>query len=310
MRIIDADATRAALAFPALIAALREAFAQGATIPPRHHHEIVQPDGAHGTLLLMPAWQAGGYLGVKIATIYPDNGARSLPGVYATYLLCEGSTGRPIALIDGNQITARRTIAASALAADYLAHTDASRLLVVGAGRVGSLAAEAFAAVRPIRHVAVWNPSAARADALVADLNKQGFGAERVDDMEAATRAADIVCCATLSTTPLIRAEWLAPGTHLDLIGGFTPDMREADNACFANARVFVDTLDAIEEAGDLVGPIAAGVLDRSTIGTLAALCNGSIAGRRDAGERTIFKAVGTALSDIAAAALVVRTVE
>lgn len=305
MRVIDADATRAALPFPALIEALRAAFAQGAVIPPRHHHTVVQPDGAQGILLLMPAWQAGGYLGVKIATVFPQNGARGLPGVNATYLLCDGSTGVPVALIDGDQLTARRTIAASALAAGYLARDDSSRLLVVGAGRVGRLAAEAFAAVRPIRQVAVWNPSPARADALVETLWEQGFDAARADDLEAATRVADIVTCATLATAPLIRADWLAPGSHLDLIGGFTPAMREAEDGCFAGARVFVDTVEAVAEAGDLIDPIAAGVLDRAGIGTLAELCSGTAAGRCDPHERTVFKSVGTALSDIAAAVLV-----
>ncbi|MCP3729963.1 ornithine cyclodeaminase family protein [Sphingomonas sp. MG17] len=307
-RVIDGETARAALGFPELIAALRSAFAEGAVVPPRHHHEIESPGGPAATLLLMPAWQEGGLLGVKIATIHPGNGALGLPGVHASYLLAEAATGRPLALIDGDAITARRTIAASALAADHCARPDARTLLVVGAGRVASLAAEAFAAVRPIERVRIWNPTAAKAEALAVELAAQGFDAAATGDLARAAGEADIVTCATLSTTPLIRGEWLRPGAHLDLIGSFTPGMREADDACFAEARVFVDAREALDESGDLLGPIASGVFAATRLaGTLADLCTGRVAGRVTLGERTIFKAVGTALADLAAAALIYR---
>ncbi|CAN5290187.1 ornithine cyclodeaminase family protein [soil metagenome] len=306
--LIGAEQVRAALDFPTLVAALRTAFAEGAVIPPRHHHGI-GPEGAGGTLLLMPAWREGGYLGVKIATIFPANGARGLPSLHAAYLLCDAATGRPLALIDGGELTARRTIAVSALAVDYLARPDASRLLLLGAGRIASLAADAFRAVRPIGHVSVWNSTAARADRLVADLSARGFAASRVDDPAEAARTADIISCATLSTAPLIRAEWLAPGVHLDLIGSFTPEMREAEVGCFTGARTFVDAIEGLEEAGDLIAPVAAGTLDPVSIGTLADLCTGRADGRLAVEERTIFKAVGTALADLTAAALVHGTV-
>jgi ornithine cyclodeaminase/alanine dehydrogenase-like protein (mu-crystallin family) len=305
--IIDADRTREALAFERLIPALREAFARGAQVPLRHHHHIPQTDGTTATLLLMPAWQPdSGYVGVKLASIYPGNSRRGLPGVYATYLLMDGETGRPLALIDGNQITARRTVGVAALAADHLARKDASSLLVVGAGRVASLIPEAMRAVRPIRKVRVWNVTLAKAEVLAASLRGQGFEAEAAGALEDAVRQADIVSCATLSTEPLIRADWLKPGAHLDLIGSFTPQMREAEDACFARARVYVDSMDAVTESGDLIGPIRSGALNPAAIaGTLADLCAGAAPGRRDEAEVTIFKAVGTALSDLASAILV-----
>ncbi len=308
-RVIDADETRAALDFTRLVPALRAAFASGATVPPRHHHPIPQADGTAGVLLLMPAWQAQ-YLGVKAVTIYPGNSARALPGLYSSYLLSDVETGRPLALIDGNQITARRTAGVAALAASFLAPAEASSLLVVGAGRVASLAAQAFGAVRPIRKVSVWDIDTGMAAQLVETLCAAGLDAAVAPSLEEGVRGADIVSCATLSSTPLIQAGWLKPGAHLDLIGSFTPAMREACDAAMASGPIHVDTLDALTESGDLIGPLESGAITRSAIkGTLAGLCEGALPGRTDAGQITIFKAVGTALADMAAGVLAYETV-
>jgi len=303
LRVFDADQTRSALPFDALIPALREAFAAGAEVPLRHHHHIPQADGRDAVLLLMPAWQPA-YIGVKIVTIFSGNTARNLPGVYSTYLLSRAETGEPLALMDGNEITGRRTLGVSALAASYLARADASSLLIVGAGRIASLAAEAFRSVRPIGKVAVWDIDPAMAARLVERLRDDGFEASVAPVIEDAVRRADIVSCATLSKEPLIQAAWLKPGAHLDLIGSFTPAMREAEDACFALGPVFADSGDALKETGDLIGPIEAGVLDPTHVGTLAQLCGDEKPGRRGDDEITVFKAVGTALSDIAAGVL------
>lgn len=294
MRILNAEATREALPFDRLIPALREAFAAGAEVPERHHHAL-----PGGTLLLMPAWQ-GAYLGVKIVTVHPGNAARGLPAVHAQYLLSDAETGRPLALMDGGVITARRTAAASALAASFLAPPNARRLLLVGAGRVASLLAPAHRAVRPIERVEVWNRSPARADALVAELRAEGFDAARADDLEAASGRADIVSCATLSAEPLIHGAWLRPGTHLDLVGAFTPAMREADEEAVRRAAVYIDTDAALQEAGEL-----AGIPREAVRGTLADLCTGRVVPSAPASGLTLFKSVGTALEDLAAAALV-----
>jgi ornithine cyclodeaminase/alanine dehydrogenase-like protein (mu-crystallin family) len=306
--LLGAASTRAALPIDRLIVALRTAFASAASLPTRHHHPIPRADGDDGTLLLMPAWQ-GQSLGVKIATIFPGNGARGLPTVHSSYLLFDASTGVPIALLDGNEITARRTIAVSALAASFLAREDAESLLIVGAGRLGHLAASAFAEVRPIRRVAIWNRDATKAETLAARLRGEGVDASAVSSLQYAAGEADIISCATPSTEPLIHADWLRPGTHLDLIGSFTPAMRETDDACLALGKVYVDTLDALVEAGDLLGPIANGVFSVDDVqGSLADLCSGRVAGRQDAADLTVFKAVGTALADLAAAMLVQET--
>ncbi|MBC9033751.1 ornithine cyclodeaminase family protein [Sphingomonas sp. JC676] len=309
--VIDAPATARALAFPELVTVLRGAFAAGATVPERHHHYVPVEGRTPGVLLVMPAWREGGYLGVKLANIFPGNTTLGLPSVHAGYLLFDASTGAPLAMIDGNEITARRTVAVSALAASYLAREDARSLLIVGAGRLAGLAAHAFRAVRPIDRVAVWNVRPDRAIALAATLREQGIEAVQAPSLEQAVGEADIVTCATLSADPLIRGEWLRPGAHVDLIGSFTPAMREADDACFARARVFVDSERGFEESGDLIGPLASGAIPGpESVGTLAGLCGGLLAGRRTDEEITLFKAVGTALADLAAAGLVFESTE
>jgi len=301
-RLIDAAATRAALPMNRLVAALHAAFVAGAEAPLRHRHAL--PDGA--SLLLMPAWQGRRALGVKIVTVFPGNGARGLNAVASTYLLCNGTTGQHLAIIDGNEITGRRTAAASALAGRYLARADATRLLIVGSGHVAGLMAEAWRAVRPIASVAVWNVRPAGAERLAAELRAAGYAATATADLQAACATADIVSCATLSTVPLVRGAWLRPGTHLDLVGAYLPSMRECDDDAVRGARLFIDTDAALAEGGDIMQPLQSGVIGRDNIaGTLFSLCRNEVPGRRDAAERTVFKSVGSAIEDLAAALVV-----
>jgi ornithine cyclodeaminase len=301
--VIDLPRARASLAFPRLIEALRAAFIAGAEVPLRHRH--ILPD-ANGTLLLMPAWQGRTAMGVKIVTVYPDNGARGLNSVFSTYLLCDGQTGQHLALIDGNEITGRRTAAASALAGHHLARANASRLLIVGSGHVAAMMADAWSAVRTLTHIEIWNHRPQGAETLAAALRAQGHNATATTDLQAATSRADIVSCATLATTPLIHGAWLQPGTHLDLIGGYRPDMREADDTAITRATIFIDTEAALTEAGDLTQPIASNTLTREHIsGSLFTLCRNQSPGRTSDTEITLFKSVGSAIEDLAAAALV-----
>jgi ornithine cyclodeaminase len=308
MRIFDAEATRAALPFDTLIPALRAMFARGCTVPQRHVHQVAAAPGEAGgfTSLIMPAWLDGCCYGVKTVNIAPHNAARGLPGLHGTYLLYDAATGAPLALLDGDQITARRTAAASALAASWLARDDASHLLLVGAGQVARLLPAAYRVVRPIRRVTVWARQHQAAQALAAQLQGEGFDAGVAADLPTAVAAADVVSCATLATAPLVQGAWLRPGSHLDLIGSFTPAMREADDACFAGAALYVDTDEALAKSGDLLGPLARGVIQAADVrGTLAALARGTALGRSDAAQRTVFKSVGNALEDLAAAMLV-----
>jgi ornithine cyclodeaminase len=306
MALVSREQVIAALPWRELVEALRTAFAKGATVPMRHHHAVSNEGReADGTLLLMPAWRSGGRLGVKIVQVSPGNAARGLPAVSALYLLSDAVTGRPIAMMDGGEITARRTAAASALAADMLARPDASRLLLVGAGRVAANAAEAFCAVRPISAITVWGRNLAKAQELAARISAvTGRPCVAAPDLEAAVAEADIISCATLSSEPLVHGAWLRPGQHLDLIGAFTPQMRETDDLALQRATLFVDTLEgAPKEAGDLAIPLASGAITLADIeADLFALCRGEHNGRASAEEITLFKSVGHAIEDLAAA--------
>jgi ornithine cyclodeaminase len=305
-----ADVDRA-LTFAGLVETLRKAFHDGAVQPVRHHHTIERPEGAASTLLLMPAWSdfnaagtsAGGYIGVKVVTVSPDNNRIGKPAVMGLYLLLDGTTGEPCALIDGQRLTQWRTACASALAATYLARDDASRLLMVGAGALSRFLAKAHSAVRPITSVRVWNRTPENAQKVAADLRAEGLPAEAAGDLEAELAEADIVSSATITAEPLIKGRLLKPGAHVDLVGGFTPTMREADDDAIRRSRVFVDTRGgATKEAGDIVQPLASGVLKLEDIaGDLYDLTRGAAKGREGAEEITLFKSVGAAIEDLAA---------
>lgn len=288
-----------------LIDAIEAIVRAGCEAPLRHHHTIAVPGGPDATMLLMPAWMPGRYLGTKVANVFPGNGARGLPAVQSIYLLFSGETGELLATLDGGELTTRRTVAASSLAVRYLARADASTLLVVGNGQVAAQLAASHAAVRPIRRVLVWGRQADKAASLAGTLAAEGFEAEPVSDLEAAVAEADIVSCATLSREPVVRGAWLRPGTHLDLIGGFTPAMRESDDDAIRRARVFIDTPGALTEAGDIVAPLRSGVIARADIlADLADLARGRHPGRGSADEITLFKSVGAPAEDLAGALL------
>lgn len=306
MKFFDSAATREALDFKLLISKLRSMFAEGCEVPLRHSHKITPAIDGERTVLIMPAWQEGKYLGIKTVNIFPENASKGLPGLHSTYILYDAATGVPLAHIDGNEITSRRTAAASALAASYLARDDSSRLVVLGAGRVGSLVPDAYRVVLPIKHVSVWDHNRQAAEALVERFQTKGIDAHVVSDLVDSVQKADVVSCATLATSPIVHGKWLSPGSHLDLIGSFTPQMREADDDCFRGASVFVDTDEAPQKSGDLLGPISRNVISKNDLErTLEALCRCDTPGRTSKSERTVFKAVGTALEDLGAATLV-----
>lgn len=306
MQVIGADAVDRALCWDGLIGTLRDAFVQGAVQPVRHHHAIERAQGAASTLLLMPAWTDfsrtdTGYAGVKIVSVSPDNNAKNLPAVMGSYLLLDGVTGAPLALIDGPRLTLWRTAAASALAATFLAREDASKLLLIGAGALAPFLARAHASVRPIREIRIWNRTPANAEKLAATLSAEGFQAEAADSLEATLGWADIISSATISPEPLVRGDCLKPGAHVDLVGAYLPTMRESDDAAMQRASVFVDVREsALKEAGDIVQALRSGALTQDRIrADLYGLCRGEHPGRRDAEEITLFKSVGAAIEDL-----------
>jgi len=301
--MIPAADVHAALAWRPLVDALRAAFVAGATAPVRSSHAVT-PDGDR--LLLMPAWDGAG-LGVKIVTVFPRNRERGIASVGALYVLMDGMTGHPLALIDGEALTLRRTAATSALASTYLSREDARTLLVVGTGALAPYMAEAHCAVRDISRVLVWGRHSDHAERTAATLAARGLPARAVTALEGALAEADIVTCATTAREPVVRGAWIRYGTHVDLVGAFTREMRESDDDLVARAEVFVDTYaGALKEAGDLVQPIDEGAITREHVrAELAELASGTHAGRADRDAVTLFKSVGTALEDLCAARLV-----
>ncbi len=304
MRFMDRPSVAALLPWPDLVAAMADVFRDGCEAPVRHRHALARSGEAAGCLLLMPAWQASRYTGVKIVHVVPGNEARGLPAVHAGFLLSDERTGAPLAMLDGGELTDRRTAATSVLAARHLARPDSRRLLILGSGRVASALARCYRAAFPIDDVAIWSRDPDHAARLARDLVSRGHPARAVASAE--PRDADIVAAATLSTGPLLRGEAVRPGTHVDLVGAFRPDMRECDGALLARARLVVDTrAGALAEAGDVIRAIAEGAITGADIAAeLGELCRGTRPGRTRDDEITVFKSVGWAGEDLTAAAL------
>src|SRR5258706_8913399 len=302
MRYYDAETIRKRLDWPRMIAALTAALQSQIQVPVRARHAIPVPGVPDASLLLMPAWQVGDTLGVKLVTVFPGTGSSS---VSAIYVLFDGKTGVPLAMVDGQEITARRTAGASALAASRLAREVSRHLVMVGSGRQSAGLVGAHASVRPIRRVTIWSRTSGQADHAAKMHRAAGLDAQSTEDLEAAVREADIVSCATLATHELVKGEWLRAGTHLDLVGAFKADMRETDDEAMRRAdRIFVDDrAAALTEGGDVVQALKSGAIGMDKIaGELRDLVAGKVPGRTNAAEITVFKSVGFALEDLAAA--------
>ncbi len=305
------------LDYPGLADALAEAFRGGVTAPTRHHHTIERPDGTDSAVLLMPAWtdfmerghSDDGFMGFKIVTVSPDNNTVGMPAVMAVYLLADGRTGEPLALIDGQALTLWRTATASALAGRYLAPSNARRMAMMGAGKLAPHLIRAHAAMNPIESVVLWNRNRAGAEKLAQELADDPFSVEVADDRVTAIADADIISAATISAEPLVEGAWLKTGSHVDLVGAYAPHLRESDDEAVRRASLFVDTFDgALKEGGDLVQPLEAGLISRSDVkADLAMLCRGDHPGRMADDEITLFKSTGAALEDLAAGCLIWR---
>ncbi len=310
MQFLDAARVAAHLDRRVLIDALDAAFRRPHSAPDRQHYPLESDASGRtgGTLLVMPAWNGGHALGVKLVTVFPDNDSRGLPTVCASYVMMDRRTGEPRAILDGTELTRRRTGAASALASRHLSRPEASRLLMVGTGNLAAHLIDSHALVRPIREVRIWGRRFERADALAASLRRPGLAVEAARELEAAVRWADIISCATLSREPLVRGAWLAPGQHLDLVGAFTPAMCEVDDAAVARSELFVDTRSGVlGESGEIIGALARGVIRESALrAEFGDLPRGTF--RRSTPQAiTLFKSVGAALEDLVAAEIVVQ---
>lgn len=309
---ISAQQLEETLGFPQLINSLKAAFCESWVTPPRHHHDVINPKASESsTLLLMPAWSAGEYLGVKTIIVAPQNYKYQLPAIQGTYTLFDANKGLPLAQIDAPKLTALRTAAASALASSFLSRKDSQSLLMVGTGALAIPLIKAHASVRPLQTVYVWGRNFAKAKNIKSKLSGERFEVQAIKNISDATSEAAIISCATLSPDPLILGEQLQAGQHIDLVGSYRPHMREADDETIRRCRLFVDTLEnATKESGDLVIPLREKVMTLQDINAdLFQLCRKEKKGRLTNKEITLFKSVGHALEDLAAAKLVYENI-
>lgn len=292
--------------FNELIAELKNKFASNSIlVPMRHHHDfpnpVVQEDS---TLLLMPAWNPGKEAGVKVVTVSPENGQFDLPSIQGTYLYMDAIKGTIKAIMEAKSLTVKRTASASALASSYLSKTNASSLLMIGTGALSTNLIKAHASVRPIKTVYIWGRNYEKAKKISTELEGEDFEIHAIHAIEEKISEVDIISCATLSKTPLVLGKYLKTGQHVDLVGAYKKDMREADNESIKKATVFVDTFQGgLKESGDIVIPLKEGILKEDDIAAdLFELCSKAKQGRTSDSEITIFKSVGHALEDLAAA--------
>ena len=300
------------LNYPSLIEALRIGFTADYQIPTRMHTNYNNPvDKSENTLLLMPAISIGNIVGVKIVNVAPKNGAHNLPSIHGVYYVSDANTGQPLALMDAKSLTNWRTAATSALATDFLARENCSTLLMVGTGSLAPYLIDAHAANRPIKRLLVYGRNTAKAEALATSKVGQFVSVEVVEDLSTAIPQADIISTATLSKDPLIHGDYLVPGQHIDLVGSYKPDLREADNVVMRRGQIYADlTSQAIRESGDLALPIAEGILQPDEIiGDLFQLCRNEVDGRQNVEDITVFKSVGHALEDLVAAQLILSLI-
>lgn len=295
MRFLDTAAVDAALDYPALIEALYQSHL--GPMPEAAHMVRNEPGGGTNAFVALVGWQRDAVIAVKLVGVFPGNTAMTppVPSVQGLVAVFNAGTGAPKLVADGAAMTFRKTAADSALGTRLLARVDAEVLLVVGAGGLAPHMIAAHCAARPsIRRVLIWNRTPARAEALAGATAMPGVTVAAVTDLDAAVAEACVISCVTMSDRPLVKGALLKPGAHLDLVGAYRPDMREADDDAMARASLFVDTRNGMEGAGDLIQPVEVGRIGWDAVrADLFDLCQGRHAGRSSDAEITLFKNVG-----------------
>jgi len=303
---IDTNFIEENTSFTELISALKQGFSNNDIIVPmRHHHDFPNPEvNADSTLLLMPAWNPSKEAGVKVVTVSPENGQFNLPSIQGTYIYLDAKKGTIKALLEAKSLTAKRTAAASALASKFLSRENSKRLLIIGTGALSINLIKAHATVRPIETVYVWGRNHKKANEVCKKLSNENYTIKAIKTIEEKISEVDIISCATLSKTPLILGQYLQEGQHIDLLGAYKKDMREADDDTIKKSSVYVDTFQGgLKESGDIVIPIKNGILKEEGIkADLFQLCSNKKLGRKNDSEITVFKSVGHALEDLVAA--------
>lgn len=308
MKIIDAQQVNQVLDFPNLINALDAGFKQDFGMPQRQVFSLSEDLNNHDGFAVLPAWNED-VIGVKAFTYFPDNGSKSLPTLFSKILLFSRADGRPLAMIDGTTVTYWRTAAVSALASRYLARPESMRLLLLGTGNLAIPLVQAHLAEHAISHVVVWGRNSEKVQSLLKNLRLlfPHVSFSGTDQLAATMRQVDIIVSATGASQPLIFGDDVAVGCHIDLLGNHSSDRRECDTALVTRSSVYVDyRANVLKEAGELLIPISEGVFSASDVkGDLAELCRCGVSSRSGADEITLFKSVGTALSDLICAKLV-----
>jgi ornithine cyclodeaminase/alanine dehydrogenase-like protein (mu-crystallin family) len=294
MEMIDAKRVHELLDFDGLIAALRTAHMGG--MPKKSDRIIYQepnPEGQPDIFIILPAWEPGEGILAKMVTSFPNNKERhGLPTVNSIYVFINGQTGAVEAIVDGEAMIFRKTSSDSAFGSSLLSRPDAENFLMVGAGGLAPYLVEAHLTARPgIKRISIWNRTASNAEALVRKLAGQGITAEVVVDLDAAVADADIISSATMASSPHIKGRLLKPGAHIDLVGSFTPEMREADDDVLRRATIFVDHRQTTERSGEFLGPFERGIITLDDVkADLFELCQGKAPGRQSDTEITMMK--------------------
>lgn len=304
MQFLNWDDVHSLAHYPTLVDAIASIYSSGCSEVGRIMLSQPTVDGDVGDFLLQPAWLRGRAFGVKIANVFPENAKRGHPSILGVYILFDGNTGEMIGCIDGPAETAIKTASNSAVASRLLSREDASTMLMMGAGNLAPYLIAAHSSIRPIRRVMIWNRSMDKAKALAAKLDRPDFKVEAVADAAEAAGQADIISCATYSTTPILKGEWINAGTHVDLVGSYTPEFREADDDVLRKAgRLFVDErTSTVGVSGDVIHPVENGVISLDNITDLFELAQGRKPGRQSAKEVTVFKSGGGGHEDLATA--------
>ena len=306
MKIISAEDVHAALSYPELVYRLRDAYGGQFSMPARNVYLLDENDHSkHDAFALLPSWNET-IIAVKSFTYFPDNAA-PYKSLYSKIMLFDREHGEPLALVDGTSCTFYRTAAMSALASDYLSRQDSKTMLLIGTGNLAAFLIKAHASVRELEKIIVWGRNSSKAEAVISaaqsDLPDIQF--ELSADLKLSCSEADIIICATGSPDILVHGDWIQPGTHTDFLGNHHADKRECDTELILKSSVYVDTyINCFKEAGEVLVPISEGVFSKDDVkGEIAELCNQSVSGRQSDDEITLFKSVGSALSDLVAAA-------
>ena len=310
MKIINTEQVQSSLTFAELIPLLKQSFSQPFHMPQRQVHLLAPEDHSkHDAFALLPSWNDE-VIGNKMFTYFPNNSdEHNLPGLFSKIMLFRRETGEPLALVDGTSVTYWRTAAISALASQLLSREDSEHLLLFGTGNLAAYLLHAHISIRPLKKVTIWGRSAEKVQKLINEFSLLYPNISFYTSLDVSQEVphVDIICCATGSKIPLFDGELVSQGTHIDCLGNHMANARECDSATITKSRVFVDSLvNTLSEAGELLIPISEGVFnDDAIVGELADMCKQPEILRQSADEITIFKSVGTAISDLVAAYLV-----